>query len=72
VIEKEPEVKVPEHEDEFDKAIRLYAVQNNRNSHTIESKIPAAARKMPFKLGIDEAGRGPVCGEIFICLFFEN
>eukprot|EP00040_Diaphanoeca_grandis_P002986 m.23331 g.23331 ORF g.23331 m.23331 type:complete len:393 (+) comp14176_c0_seq1:79-1257(+) len=47
----------------FDSMLKNYAVTNrNMNSCLIESDVPAICKKTDCWMGIDEAGRGPVCG----------
>lgn len=41
-----------------------HARSNNRTSQIVESPVPQICKTQPCLLGVDEAGRGPVCGEI--------
>eukprot|EP00039_Didymoeca_costata_P010050 m.134302 g.134302 ORF g.134302 m.134302 type:complete len:264 (+) comp14691_c0_seq2:123-914(+) len=48
--------------DDYDDLMKEYAEAGNFHSCNIESNIPSVTLKEPCWMGIDEAGRGPVCG----------
>eukprot|EP00043_Microstomoeca_roanoka_P015247 m.152525 g.152525 ORF g.152525 m.152525 type:complete len:416 (-) comp16214_c0_seq1:189-1436(-) len=55
-------IVVKEEVDSIEMEIITHAKKTNRTSMVIESEIPECCKKSPCVLGVDEAGRGPVCG----------
>ncbi len=49
----------------MEEGLASFSQQHNHNI-TISSDVPDVCRKEPCALGIDEAGRGPVLGNIIL------
>ncbi len=56
--------KEKEREDEYERQTRAHAASSNRRSQMLESRVPEVCRSQQCALGVDEAGRGPVCGTV--------
>ena len=56
------EPAIPANEDMYDKMIRTHAQERNTASEFIDGALTPELLSQPCVIGIDEAGRGPVCG----------